>query len=73
MADHVPAALFVYTKETEHPVGRLRENSLGVTITPIAFEALLQNPQEHLETAGHVVVSGAEVAKAIEKTIPFFS
>jgi uncharacterized hydrophobic protein (TIGR00271 family) len=66
LAEYVPAALFVYTKETEDLIGPLQENPLGVNITPIAFETLMQNPQEHLETAGHVVVSGAlDVVKTI--------
>jgi uncharacterized hydrophobic protein (TIGR00271 family) len=66
LADHVSAALFVYTKDSEHMIGRLQDNTFGVRITPIAFETLMQNPEEHLQTIGHVVVSGAlDVVKTI--------
>ncbi len=66
MTDYVPTALFVYTKDTEHLIGRLQDNTLGARITSIAFEALMQNPQAHLEGAGHVVISGAlDVIKTI--------
>jgi uncharacterized hydrophobic protein (TIGR00271 family) len=58
MTEYVTSALFVYTDETNHLVDPLQNNSLGTPITSVAFDALMQAPQQQLEGAGHVVVAG---------------
>jgi uncharacterized hydrophobic protein (TIGR00271 family) len=66
MAEYVPAAIFVYTDDTKHLIEPVQNNSSGTLITPVAFEALTQKPQEQLEGAHHVVVAGSlDVIKEI--------
>ena len=66
MTDHVSSALYVYTKETEPLIKRLQSNSFGTTITPVAIDDLLENPQERLAGTSHVVVAGTlDVIKQI--------
>ncbi|MBT3254934.1 MAG: DUF389 domain-containing protein [Deltaproteobacteria bacterium] len=68
MTDHVSSALYVYTKETEPLIKRLQSNSFGATITPVAIDDLVQNPQERLVGTSHVVVSGTlDVIKQLLK------
>jgi uncharacterized hydrophobic protein (TIGR00271 family) len=59
MAEYVASALFVYTDDTKHLTKQLQNNSLGTRITTVAFKALTQAPQEHLDGVGHVVVAGS--------------
>jgi uncharacterized hydrophobic protein (TIGR00271 family) len=66
MAEYVSAALFVYTDDTKHLVEPVQNNSSGSHVTPVAFEALTQTPQELLKGVDHVVVAGPlEVIKEI--------
>jgi uncharacterized hydrophobic protein (TIGR00271 family) len=58
MAEYVASALFVYTDDTKHLIKSLQNNSWGTHITAVAFKALTQEPQEHLEGVDHVVVAG---------------
>ena len=58
MTGFVSSALFVYTDDTKSLIEPVQNNSLGTRITPVAFEALTQTPQKHLEGVGHVVVAG---------------
>ncbi len=58
MTDHVSFALFVYTEDTVHFTERLQGNTLGAEITPVEFNAVMEDPHTFLEDAGHVVVSG---------------
>ena len=59
MVEYVAAALFVYTEDTEHLIEPVQNNSSGTRVTPVAFEALMQKPQEELEGFDHVVVAGS--------------
>jgi uncharacterized hydrophobic protein (TIGR00271 family) len=66
MTEYVTSALFVHTQDTTRLIKPLQNNSTGTRITPVAFDALMQTPQEHLEGVDHVVVAGSlEVIKAI--------
>ncbi len=66
MAGYVDAALFIYTLESRKLAEQLRENPYGVTITPMAYETLLVDPEGLLAQVKHVVVSGnLEVVKTI--------
>jgi uncharacterized hydrophobic protein (TIGR00271 family) len=66
MAEYVTAALFVYADNTKHLIEPVQNNSSGARITPVAFEALMQKPQELLKGVDHVVVAGPhEVIKKI--------
>jgi uncharacterized hydrophobic protein (TIGR00271 family) len=58
MTEYVTSALFVHTEDTTHLIKSLQNNSLGSRITPVAFDALMQAPQQHLEGVDHVVVAG---------------
>ena len=58
MTDFVSSALFVHTDDTKHLIEPVQNNSPGSRITSVAFEALMQAPQEHLEGIGHGVVAG---------------
>ena len=58
MANYVSNALFVHTEDTEHLSTRLRNNSLGTDVTPVAFDAFIQSPEIFLDGTAHVVVSG---------------
>lgn len=58
MADHIAAALFVYTPETKALIHALQDNPLGTIITPVAIDELLENPQQRLAGIPHVVVAG---------------
>jgi uncharacterized hydrophobic protein (TIGR00271 family) len=66
MTEYVTSALFVHTQDTIRLIKPLQNNSTGTRITPVAFDALMQNPQEQLEGIGHVVVAGPlDVIKAV--------
>lgn len=66
MTDYVSSALFVYTDDTIHLIDQLQNNSSNTRITSVKFDALIQNPQNHLEGINHVVVAGAlDVVKEI--------
>jgi uncharacterized hydrophobic protein (TIGR00271 family) len=66
MAEYVATALFVYTDDTKHLIKPLQNNSSGTRITAVAFDTLIQTPQEQLEGVKHVVVAGSlEVIKEI--------
>jgi uncharacterized hydrophobic protein (TIGR00271 family) len=66
MTDFVTSALFVHTQDTTRLIKAVQNNSVGTRITPIEFDALMQNPQEQLEGVGHVVVAGSlDVIKQI--------
>ena len=66
MVEYVAAALFVYTDNTKHLIKPVQNNSSGTRITTVAYEALTQTPQEHLEGVDHVVVAGSlDVIKEI--------
>jgi uncharacterized hydrophobic protein (TIGR00271 family) len=66
MTEYVTSALFVHTQDTVHLIKPLQNNSMGTRITPVAFDALMQNPQEQLEGVAHVVVAGTlDVIKAV--------
>jgi uncharacterized hydrophobic protein (TIGR00271 family) len=54
----VTTALFVHSEDTKHLIKTLQNNSFGTRITPVAFDALMQAPQQHLEGVAHVVVAG---------------
>ena len=58
MTEYVTSALFVHTEDTTHLIKPLQNNSLGTQITSVAFDALMQTPQEQLEGVAHVVVAG---------------
>ena len=58
MSDHVASALFVFTEESASFVDPLQKNSLGVSVTPVAYKTLRQNPAVILQEADHVVLSG---------------
>jgi uncharacterized hydrophobic protein (TIGR00271 family) len=58
MTAYVTSALFVHTQDTTHLIKPLQNNSSGTRITPVAFDALMQTPQEQLEGVDHVVVAG---------------
>ncbi len=58
MTEYVTSALFVHTEDTTHLIKPLQNNSSGTRITPVAFDALMQTPQEKLEGVAHVVVAG---------------
>ena len=58
MTEYVSSALFVYTDNTKHLIKPLQNNSSGTRITPVAFDALMQRPQKHLEGIDHLVVAG---------------
>ena len=58
MADHVASAVFVFTKESASFLETLQKNSLGVSVTPVAYETVQQNPADVLRGADHVVISG---------------
>lgn len=45
MSNHVSAALFVYTDDSIDHVGLLQDNPLGVRVTCVAFETLMQKPK----------------------------
>jgi uncharacterized hydrophobic protein (TIGR00271 family) len=59
MPEYVTAALFVYTDDTKYLIEAVQNNSSGSHITPVAFDALMQTPQEHLAGVDHVVVAGS--------------
>ncbi|MGD9045071.1 MAG: TIGR00341 family protein, partial [Desulfobacterales bacterium] len=66
MTDYVTSALFVHTQDTTRLIKAVQNNSVGTRITPVEFDALMQNPQEQLEGVGHVVVAGSlDVIKQI--------
>ncbi len=66
MTDHVDSALFVYTQDTKNLIKLLQNNPFGVKITPVAFDTIMHDPEELLDGAGHVVVSGAlDVIKTV--------
>jgi len=56
--DYVASALFVYTEEGTAYIEPLQQNSLGVTITAVAYETLQQNPADSFRDIDHVVVCG---------------
>jgi uncharacterized hydrophobic protein (TIGR00271 family) len=58
MTEYVSSALFVYTDDTKHLIKPLQNNSSGTSITSVAFDALMQAPQQQLEGVDHVVVAG---------------
>ena len=58
MAEYVTDALFVHTGDTEHLIGPVQNNSAGIHITTVTFDALIKEPQEQLEGVEHVVVAG---------------
>ena len=58
MPDYVASALFVYTEEGTVYIEPLQQNSLGVTITAVAYETLQQNPVDSFRDIDHVVVCG---------------
>lgn len=58
MTEYVTSALFVHTEDTTHLIKPLQNNSSGTRITSVAFDALMQTPQEQLEGVAHVVVAG---------------
>ena len=58
MPDYVASALFVYTEEGAAYIEPLQQNSLGVTITAVAYETLQQNPADSFRDIDHVVVCG---------------
>jgi len=58
MTEYVSSALFVYTDDTKHLIKQLQNNSSGTRITSVAFDALMQTPQNQLEGVDHVVVAG---------------
>jgi uncharacterized hydrophobic protein (TIGR00271 family) len=59
MTDFVSFALFVYSDDTKHLIEQVQNNASGTRITSVAFEALKQTPQKHLEGVDHVVVAGS--------------
>ena len=66
MTEHVTSALFVHTQDTTHLIRSLQNNSWGTRITPVAFDTLMQTPQEQLEGVDHVVIAGPlDVIKAV--------
>ena len=58
MAEYVASALFVYTDDTKYLTKPLQNHSSGTRITSVAFDSLMQTPQEQLEGVDHVVVAG---------------
>jgi len=58
MPEYVAAALFVYTEESASFIGPLRQNSLGVNVTPVAYQDLQQDPAGSFKDTEHVVISG---------------
>jgi len=58
MAEYVASALFVYTDDTKYLTKLLQNHSSGTRITTVAFDTLMQTPQELLEGVDHVVVAG---------------
>jgi len=58
LADHVASALFVFTEESASLADPLQKNSLGVSVTPVAYENVRQNPADVLGGADRVVISG---------------
>ena len=66
MAEYVAAALFVHTADTKYLIKPLQNHASGPLITSVAFDTLIQAPQEHLEGVEHVVVAGSlDVIKQI--------
>ena len=66
MTEYVSSALFVNTDDTKHLIKPLQNNSSGTRITSVAFDALMQAPQQQLEGVEHVVVAGSlDVIKEI--------
>ncbi len=66
MTEYVACALFVYTDDTEHLIKPVQNHPSGIRITAVAFEVLMQKPQEELEGVDHVVVAGSlDVIKEI--------
>jgi uncharacterized hydrophobic protein (TIGR00271 family) len=66
MVDYAADALFVYTADTKHLIDPVQNNSAGSHITPVAFKALTQKPQDQLAGVDHVVVAGSlDVIKEI--------
>jgi len=59
VANYVDIALFIYTLETKHLIEPLQENSFGVKITSVAFDVLMEDPENELEGIEHLVVSGS--------------
>jgi hypothetical protein len=55
MPEYVTAALFVYTDDTKYLIEAVQNNSSGSHITPVAFDALMQTPQEHLAGVDHEI------------------
>ncbi|MCP4410736.1 MAG: hypothetical protein GY807_23950, partial [Gammaproteobacteria bacterium] len=49
MTDYVSTALFVYTKDIEDLSTRLQKNSFGVEVTPVTYDAFVQDPAAWLE------------------------
>jgi len=58
LSDYVASALFVFTEESASFADSLQKNTLGVSVTPVAYETLRQNPADILQGADHVVISG---------------
>ena len=58
MTEYVTAVLFVHTDDTQHLIEQLQNNVSGTRITSVAFDALMQSPQNRLEGVEHVVVAG---------------
>ncbi|MEE4261374.1 MAG: TIGR00341 family protein [Desulfobacteraceae bacterium] len=66
MTEYVCSALFVNTDDTKQLIKPLQNNSSGTRITSVAFDALMQAPQQQLEGVDHVVVAGSlDVIKEI--------
>lgn len=61
LPEYVASVLYVYTEEGTSSVEPLQQNLPGVAVTPVAYEALKQNPASFLETADHVVISGGMI------------
>ncbi len=54
---YADSALFVYTRDTEHIIDNLENNSFGVKIESVEYDELMKKPGARLENVHHVVVS----------------
>jgi hypothetical protein len=58
MKDYVPRALYVHTANTTHVIEQLENHSSRPTIIPVSLDKFEARPQNFLESADHVVISG---------------
>ncbi len=58
MAEYVPSALLIHSRDDARLPERVQANTFGTRVTTVSFEEFKQNPQAILDGVEHVVVSG---------------